>query len=289
MKRLAARCALAVALAAPAARAQEPPVWVDVPPEDAFGRRVAEELSALGHPVARSRAPSPARVTVRLDASEGRATARVIVDGREAAALTLDASTDAARAIAALRVVEAVRAALLPRPAPPPSAPRPAPATRRSAWEDLHGALGAGLIASPGGVDVMPALYARLAWEGVVWVELVGHIALGGAAVPGGTLRASNAAAGIGAAILRGRRGALGVTLRGGVAVAEARGAVDVAGVVATGAGALLGRVQVWRRVGLAGELAVGTALAPVRVRSGDQVVAEWARPFLHAAMGVSF
>lgn len=289
MRASAARAALVVALVAPAARAQEAPVWIDLPPEDPFGRRVAEELSALGHPVARSREAVPSRVSVRVTPQGARATARVQVGGGEAVSLELDVSSESARAVAALRVVEAVRAGLIARPAPAAPAPRASSVAPRSAWEDVHGALGGAILASPGGVDAMPAVFARLSWERTPWVELVAHVAVGGASTQGTSLRVSSVALGVGAALVHGSRGALGVTLRGGLAIAEARGAEAASGVVATASGALLGRVRVWRRVGLLGELAVGTALAPVRLRAGGQLVGEWGRPFLQASIGVSF
>lgn len=289
-RRAAPWLGVAVALLARSAAAQESPVALDAPPEDPLGRRVSEELNALGHPVIPARAGGSSAVLVTVAREGARARAVVRVAGAAPIALELSVTDDESLAIAALRVVEAVRAGLLPRTVASPAVPpRASPMPRVSPWASLHGALGIGLCASPGSVDVTSALYARIAWEGRPWVELVGHVALDAASVQGGTLRVSTVTAGVGAALAQGPRGALGVTLRAGIVHAETRGESGSSGVVGVAAGALLGRLRVYRRLGLIGEIAVGTALAPVRIRAGTDVVAEWGRPFLHASIGVSF
>jgi hypothetical protein len=283
--------AAVVSAASASAAAQEVAVFVDAPPEDPFARRIAQELQALGHAIV-PRA-MPGAVALRVRATPRGAVVGVEVAARPPQRLDVPFDDDASRDVAALRVVEAVRAALLalPQPAvPPPAPPPPADPPRGEGWEALRASLAAGASVSAGGLSTSPVLHLRLAWEGPVWAEIVGDVALAAASAGEASLRASTLALGVGAPLIRGPRGALGVSLRGGLAFVEARGdAGSGEGVVGVISAALTGRVQLWRRLGVYASLAAGSALAPVRLRAASTVTGEWGRPFLIAALGVSF
>lgn len=288
--------ALAVILASRASAAEELPVDLRADADHALGAQIALELRALGHPVsARSDAPAgAASITLRPEGDAVVVT--IVVPARGHRELRLRRDDSAQRGTDALRVVETLRALLLQAPppvlptvavpvaAPPPAAPSPP-------WYDaLRFGVGAGALVSPGGASPQPTLTLRLAWEGPLWVEALGRLSLAEGRFDGaGGVQTHFAAAGAGAPLSRGSLGALGLTLRGGVVWAQARGDVAREGLVAVVEGALGARLRLWRRLALTASLAVGSALASVRVRSGERELGEWGRPYLDATIGLSY
>ncbi|MFO0629833.1 MAG: FecR domain-containing protein [Polyangiales bacterium] len=290
--------ALAVVIAARAASAEEVAVQLEADGDVALGAQIRLELQALGHPIAAPGAAPGSAPTIALRA-EG-TTTLVTVDvparGRQEIRLTRD---DAQRGTDALRVVETLRALLLAAAPAPPSVPAPAPApapperpvTTAPPWTDALGVgLGAGVLLSPGGASPQPTLTLRLAWEGPLWLEILGRASLAEGRFEGdGALQTHFVVGGVGAPLSRGTVGALGVTLRGGVGWVQARGDLAQSGAVGVVEGAVTGRVRVWRRLAVTGSLAVGSALASVRVRSAGRELGEWGRPYLDATIGLSY
>jgi hypothetical protein len=289
--------ALAVLLAARAAAADEVPVRLRVDGDPALGAQISLELQALGHRVDASGDDrvGDAQITLRPDVDHVVVT--VAVPGRGRRALRLRRGVDdAQRGTDALRVVETLRALLLsaavtPPPVVAPVAPRPPPAAPSPPWsEALHVAVGAGALVSPGGASPQPTLTLRGAWEGPLWLEALGRASLAEGTFDGvGALQTHFAMVGVGAPLSHGSLGALGVTLRGGVAWARARGDVTREGVVGVVEGAVGARLRLWRRLALTGSLSVGTALAAVRVRADSRELGEWGRPYLDATIGLSY
>lgn len=287
--------ALGVILAARAAAAEDPPVHVRDEADPALGAQITLELQALGHLVeARADAAvGGAAITLRADGDALIVT--VVARGRGQRELRLRRGDAAQRGLDALRVVETLRALLL-RAAPsqpPPVAPQvPAPPSPQPSppWYDaLHVGLGAGALMSPGGAAPQPTLTLRLAWEGPLWLEAIGRLSLAEGRFNSGGLQTHLAMLGVGAPLSRGSLGALGMTLRGGVALAQARGDVSREGFVGVVEAAVGARIRLWRRLAVTGSLAVGSALASVRVRSGDRELGEWGRPYLDATIGLSY
>lgn len=285
--------ALATLLAARAAAAQEVPVNVRADADPALGAQITLELQALGH--ATEARAGAAEITVRPEGDALIVT--VIVPARGQRALRLRRADAAQRGTDALRVVETLRALLLeasptsPPRDPPTSAAPPTAAPPAPPWHDaLRVGVGAGVLASPGGASPQPTLTLRVGWEGPLWIEALGRLSLaGGQFEGGGGLQTHFAVAGVGAPLWREGPGALGMTLRGGVAWAQAWGDVSREGVVAVVEGAVGARLRLWRRLALTGSVAVGSALASVRVRVGDQERGEWGRPYLDATIGLSY
>ncbi|MEZ4364658.1 MAG: hypothetical protein R2939_00010, partial [Kofleriaceae bacterium] len=268
------------------ASAQELPVWIDAPDHPSVAARVALELQALGHASVASAGGETRPAVIRIRAREGRLYARIEAPGVAPVEVALDPDAAEHPAASALRVAEGLRAALIPSPASTRSPPAPAPApalaprvdTRR--WlDDLRVAVAAGASFSPSGGGPVPVLHLRLAWERAPWVELVGDLALASAEFGAAArLRVSTASLGLGAPLVQGPRGALGVSLRVGLALVDLRDASEASGVVGAASGALTGRVSLWRRLSAYGALAVGTTLAAVTTRTGVGEPGEWGR-----------
>jgi hypothetical protein len=289
--------ALALLLAARASAAEEVPVHLRADVDPSLGAQITLELRALGHPVdARADAPTgAASITLRPDGDALVVT--LTVPGHGLRELRLRRDDPAQRGTDALRVVETLRALLLhaaPTASPAVSAPvatPPAAAPPSPPWyEALRVGVGAGALVSPGGASPQPTLSLRLAWEGPLWAEALGRLSLAeGAFDGGGGIQTHFATVGVGAPLSRGSIGALGVTLRSGVAWVQARGDAAREGVVAVVEGAVGARLRIWRRVALTGSLAMGSALASVRVRAGARELGEWGRPYLDATIGLSY
>lgn len=274
------------------ANAQELPVWIDAPDHPRVAERVALELGALGHALVASASGATRPAVIRVRARAQGLYALVEAPGLAPREVALDADAAEHPGASALRVVETLRAALLPSPAPPrPASPLVAPRVETRPWiDDLHVAAAFGASISPSGGGPVPALHLRLAWERAPWVELVGDIAVASAEFGASArLRVSTAAIGVGAPLVQGRRGALGVSLRVGLGFVELRDATVASGVVGVAAGALTGRVTLWRRLSAYGALSVGTTLAAVTARTGAGESGEWGRPFLGGAIGLSY
>lgn len=287
--------ALAVILAARASAAEEVPVQLHADADTALGAQITLELQALGHAVDAGTDAAVAAAAITLRAEGDTLIATVVARGRGQRELHLRRADAAQRGIDALRVVETLRALLLRAAPPPPSvsapvtAPPPAPPPSPPWYDALHVGVGAGVLLSPGGATPQPTLTLRLGWEGRLWIEALGRLSLVEGQFDGGGLQTHFAMVGVGAPLSRGSLGALGITLRGGVTLARARGDAEREGVVGVVEGAVGARLRLWRRLAITGSLAVGSALASVRVRAGDRDLGEWGRPYLDATIGLSY
>lgn len=291
--------ALAAVLVTRAAAAQEVPVHLLSDADPALGAQITLELRALGHAVDVSGPARADAAQVALRSESDAVVVTIVVPDRGRRALRLRRGDDAQRGTDALRVVETLRALLLAvEPVPPPAAPPPRvspppppPAPPPPPWHDaLHVSVGAGALVSPGGSSPQPTASVRLAWEGPLWIEALGRVSLDAGRFEGGAaLQTHFAVVGVGAPITRGSLGALGVTLRAGVAWAQATGDLAREGAVGVVEGALGARLRVWRRLALVGSLAVGSALGGVQVQVAGRALGEWGRPYLDATIGLSY
>lgn len=275
-----------------AVNAQELPVWIDAPAHPLVAERVALELGALGHASVASASGATRPAVIRIRARAGALFALVEAPGRAPLEVALDADAADHPGASALRVVETLRAALLPSPPPTRSEPPAlAPSVDPRRWfDDLHVAAAFGGSFSPSGGGPVPSLHLRVAWERAPWVEVVGDVAVASADFGAAArLRVSTASLGIGAPIVQGAAGALGVSLRVGLGFVELRDATVASGVVGVAAGAITGRITLWRRLSAYGSLSVGTTLAAVTARTGAGEAGEWGRPYLGGAIGLSY
>jgi hypothetical protein len=262
--------------------------------------RVGDALASLGHRALAGDAPAhEAVVEVRIEApTEGTLAAWVTPPGRPPTRVEVDAREPEAEGLFALRVAEAVQAAMLP---PPVSAPLPVmapatpPAAPRGEERPFSVGVGARVLYAPGGVDAMVLPWVRAAlgvpWRSVVWqveVAFAGPSAFGDAG--SATLRAIEVDLGAGASLplARGLRVEVGarvsfLALRLSLANASqtARdGAWALGGVAAL-------RWSLHDRVALRVGAALGATLGAVDLGTGAATVAQWGRPLAGAELGV--
>ncbi|MBI5514753.1 MAG: hypothetical protein HY909_13340 [Deltaproteobacteria bacterium] len=282
------RClgALTLTFWTPGLLADELPVRLEVP-DAALLRRLGDEVTALGHPLAEAPREGIAAVTVgRL---EGRWRAVIFVPG--AGAAVVEAPVEGPPQEFALRVVEALRARVLAAGLPRgPSRVVPAPLAREPRWS-----LGVGLAvtASPGGVGALLGPWFRFALEGPWTVELVASGPSTEGAIEGvgdGTFRVFSVGVGCARRLLRGRLGELHLGARAlGLASDASRqtpSARFTAGAwSAAVAGVARGRLTLAPPLSLALDLSLGSALAVTEVQVGGRPVARWGQPWLALAL----
>lgn len=279
---------LALSLASASARADELPVALFSRDHPALRERIALELGALGHAVSLDVVPSTPAARVRILSSAAVLYALIETPGRAALTIALRVDGPGGLSASALRVVEALRAALIERA---PVGPPPTAGPRAATWYDsLHVAAALGVTCTPEVEAAVPSVHLRLAWERLPWIEAVATIGLTDVRFGSDArLGVSSLALGLGAPLAHGRRGAIGVTLRGGLSWISAVGDLSTSGVVGIAEGAVTSRLTLWGRFALYSSLSVGSTLAAVIVRSGAGASVEWGRPYLHGAIGLSY
>ncbi len=281
--------------------AQELPVRIAGAAPSALTARVRDALASLGHrTLAVAETASGAIVEVRIEApTEAALAAWVTAPRRAPTRVEVDAREPEAAGLFALRVAEAVQAAMLPAPvsstptvtapAPPPLPPPPAEARPFSVG------VGARVLYAPGGADAMVLPWVRAAlgvpWRSVVWqveVSFAGPSAFGDAG--SATLSAIEVTLGAGASLplarsLRVEAGARASYFALRLALANtAQPARD--GAWAMSAVAAL-RWSVHHRVSLRAGASLGATLGAVDLGIGAVTVAQWGRPLVGAELGV--
>lgn len=262
-------------------------------PANPVTARVRTELESLGHHVLSTPMPDACgRVTLSLDTA--RLHAVVVMRDRPPSEVTTLTTTQDAMAVFALRVGEAVRAGLLVPTAPSVATPVPPPTLPVPRDTAFGVAVGARLLAAPGGVAAMVLPAVTLRWSRRVYASLsLAPWSWGGAAPGPSSLRVFSVALGAGVALYPTEllRVDVGVRLEyldlthvtHATPEVEQRDGVPVMGATAS--------VR-WRGntfFALRGEATAGVSFREVLLVSRDKTVAQWGRPLVGAEIDAEF
>lgn len=293
MRSHGAACLAALVLLPCLSTADPLTVVVHGDPASPVTARVRVELEALGHRV-QSIPVSDAcgRVTLTLDPERLRAL--VAMRARPPVEVVTPTATQDAVAVFALRVGEAVRAGLLAPIVAPVVTPTPVPGPPAPRDTALGVAVGARVLAAPGGFAPMVLPAVTLRWTRRVYASLsVAPWSWGGDAGSTSALRVLSVALGAGVAlypseVLRVDVGARLEYLHLTHVTDTGAGGEGQDGVLAVGATASIR----WRGstfLAFRGEVMAGVTGGEVRLVLRDRTVAQWGRPLLGAGFDAEF